>query len=487
MKATIITRLFSVLVLISITQSLWAQPKMLWEKTFGSYNLYNFGISQMTSDNGIVYKGFKTSGLYTENPWIWKYDSDGNYQWDKIYGEEYKGEAKSIKQTPDGGYILAGRVQISDYNYNLWVLKLDANGDSIWSRKYSDAHSTTGSDIVANPDGTCIIVGQSEMPDYFNNNLMILKINALGDTLWTKKYKNSLSYSCSSLIRCSQGGYAAISVIDSTYEAALYFQIIRFDENGDTIWTKKPPLNSMFTSISETSDLGFIVTGGEYNGSGYDLLLLKTNSKGEKEWSKSFEGSGDGVKQTNDGGFIISGYKLVPASGDNYDAWLIKTDKLGNKIWSETFGGTENNERALQVFVTSDNGYYVTGNVKHLFWVARFETDTLKGESTDVTNLNTSTLILNQNYPNPFSSTTSIEYELPNCSKVIISVFNMLGEDIIHLADQTLPAGKHVVLWNGEDRQGNKVTPGTYFYQMITEDNKTKAVTRVSKKLMFYK
>jgi hypothetical protein len=479
--------LFTVLVLVNLSS--WSQPKILWDSTFGTKDQYNFGVSQISNDDGIVYIGSK--GNQTKYPWIWKFDAAGNVQWDKIYGEEYSFEANSIKQTSDDGYILTGRVNISELIYGLWILKLNKNGDSLWSRSYGNASFSKGNDIVANSDGSCFIAGQMPSPDNSQNYLLILKINDQGDTLWTKKYENSLSYSCASLIKCTQGGYAAIATIDSTGEAALYSQIIRFDENGDTLWTKEPPSGNLFNSISETSDNGFVVSGMQLNGTNWDLLLLKTNSEGEKEWSRTFGGKswemGNEAKQLYDGGYIIAGTKPTSDTSANLDAWLIKTDNSGNKIWSNTYGGAELNERALQVFITADNGYYITGNVKHLFWLARLETDTI----TVATGIHGNSIVpeykLGQNYPNPFTSSTVIEYMVPTSSKVVISIFNVNGEKVIQLIDKELPAGQYSVTWNGEDREGNKISTGIYFYQMIVEDKLTKSCTRVLNKLIYYK
>jgi hypothetical protein len=299
--------------------------------------------------------------------------------------------------------------------------------------------------------------------------LMVLKITANGDTLWTKSYENLYSYSCQSLIKCPEGGYAGIATIDINGETGSLYQIIRFNENGDTLWTKNPTSESLLSSVSMTSDGGFIIAGMEFNEDS-DLLLIKTDSKGEKEWSKTFKGGtwdmGYDAKQTIDGGYIIAG-TITSSKSAGSDAWLIKTDHLGNKIWSNTYGGKEENERAFQVFITTDNGYYVSGNVKHLFWVARLDADTLTTLLTGVSNPLQSDYQLNQNYPNPFSSITDIEYSVPSTSRVNVSVFNMLGKEVIQLADKTVPSGKYNVSWNGEDEQGNRNPPGFYIYRIM--------------------
>jgi hypothetical protein len=193
---------------------------------------------------------------------------------------------------------------------------------------------------------------------------------------------------------------------------------------------------------------------------------------------------GNDAKQTNDGGYIIAGTTSSFGSGDNLDAWLIKTDENGNKIWSDTIGGPENNERAFQVFVTSDNGYYVTGNVKHLFWVARFETDNLKMATTSNQALTITVAGTIRNFPNPFSSATCFEYLVPNNSKVVISIYGLSGNEVFRLSNQFVASGQYRTTWDGTDVHGNKVAAGMYYYQLIIEDNQNKPVSKIYNKLI---
>ena len=74
-----------------------------------------------------------------------------------------------------------------------------------------------------------------------------------------------------------------------------------------------------------------------------------------------------------------------------------------------------------------------------------------------------------QNYPNPFNPTTSITFKLKQASDVQLIVFNMLGQNIITLANQTLDAGTHTVQWDGTNASGSQVVSGIYFYQIETK------------------
>jgi flagellar hook assembly protein FlgD len=73
---------------------------------------------------------------------------------------------------------------------------------------------------------------------------------------------------------------------------------------------------------------------------------------------------------------------------------------------------------------------------------------------------------LGQNYPNPFNPTTAIEFALPHKSNVKLTVYNLLGQEIVTLVNGELPAGNHTVLWNAHDTSGREVSSGIYFYRL---------------------
>jgi flagellar hook assembly protein FlgD len=73
---------------------------------------------------------------------------------------------------------------------------------------------------------------------------------------------------------------------------------------------------------------------------------------------------------------------------------------------------------------------------------------------------------LEQNYPNPFNPTTTIKYALPRASRVVVRVYDMLGQQVAMLKDEMQTAGTHDVVWDGKNTQGHSVASGVYFYQM---------------------
>ena len=78
---------------------------------------------------------------------------------------------------------------------------------------------------------------------------------------------------------------------------------------------------------------------------------------------------------------------------------------------------------------------------------------------------------LSQNYPNPFNPVTAIEFSLPQKEHVSLTVYNMMGQRIRTLVDETKEANQYKIIWDGQNSYGIKVTSGVYFYQLRTRDN----------------
>lgn len=480
MKLKPLILLIAMVAFAGICQTGIAQPEILWDTAFGSSYLYNSGTSRPTSDGGIVYCCFKMHGATIYSPWIVKFDADGKWEWDKTYGVEKDGQANDIMQTSDGGYLLTGKILNEDSDYDLWLLKLDENGDSVWSKSLGGPLYQSGTSIVQVSDASYFISGQAdEFPDQNHTGVWLLKIDDMGDTLWTRRYSSGNNYSLNweMLVKSGNNGYAGIESIDVDGEGPILSGMVRFDGNGDTLWTKClscPPYNCPVTSLSPVSDGGFILTGMHGTGADLDLLLLKISPEGEKEWSETFGGEGwemgHSVKQTADGGYIIGGTTSSFGVAGNLDAWLIKTDNRGHEVWSETFGGAAENERAVNVHALDDNGYYVSGNYNSLFWISRFSLDTTIHITSRAEDPFLSACDLKQNFPNPFTRETCIGYSVPINCRVRLSVSDIMGREIILLADDRVSEGCYSVVWDGTDSYGRKLPQGIYYYRMTVRD-----------------
>ncbi|RMF92999.1 MAG: M6 family metalloprotease domain-containing protein, partial [Nitrospinota bacterium] len=116
--------------------------------------------------------------------------------WAKAYVGSYIGAgdydyARSIQQTPDGGYIMAGATNtfgVSSYDYDVWVLKLDASGAVQWQKTYGGPDTDTAYAIQQTPDGGYIVAGGTRSFGAGSGDIWVLKLDAKGDIEWQKTY-----------------------------------------------------------------------------------------------------------------------------------------------------------------------------------------------------------------------------------------------------------------------------------------------------------
>ena len=188
------------------------------------------------------------------------------------------------------------------------------------------------------------------------------------DTLWTNTFGGSGNERGYSVQQTGDGGYIIAGYTESNGPATGDFYLIRTDASGIEQWTQTFGGNGdeRGFSVQQTSDGGYVIAGYTYSyGAGSaDIYLIKTDSSGTEEWSKTFGGSSYdyafSIQQTSDGGYIITGYTKLPSSS-NFDIYLIKTDASGTEQWSQTFGGT-GNDYAYSVQQTGDGGYIIAGS-----------------------------------------------------------------------------------------------------------------------------
>ncbi len=337
---------------------------------------------------------------------------NGNSQtieWQKCFGGSNGEEAYSIDQTTDGGYIVAGKTRSNDGDvsgnhgsYDYWIVKLDAAGDTSWTKCLGGSSSDYARSIRQTNDGGYIIAGYSESNNgdvsgnHGDYDYWIVKLDAAGDTLWTKCLGGSSSDYAQSIRQTSDGGYIVAGTTWSNdgdvsgNHGSLDYWIVKLDAAGDTLWTKclGGSDKDYAYSIQQTSDGGYIVAGYTYSNDGdvsgnhgsSDSWIVKLDAAGDTLWTKCLGGSSSdyarSIRQTSDGGYIIAGYSKsndgdVSGNHGSYDYWIVKLDAAGDTLWTKCLGGSDH-YYARSIQQTSDGGYIVAGSKDSLdYWIIK--------------------------------------------------------------------------------------------------------------------
>jgi len=300
---------------------------------------------------------------------------------ERTYGGEASDEGSSAWQTGDGGYVITGATYATGLSRpDVYVVRTDARGDTLWTRTLGDTCADRGEFVQQTADGGYIVAGFTESFGAGRTDVYLMKFSASGDTLWTRTFggsNNDVAYSAEQTI---DGGYIITGYTYSFGAGSSDVYLVKTDASGDSMWTRTFGGGSYDwgNSVQQTADSGYIIVGGTISyGAGWeDVYLIKTDPRGTMQWCTTLGGSGNdvgnSVRQTTDSGYVLAGMTESFGAGDN-DVFLVKTSANGDTVWTRTFGGP-GPDWGRSVQQTLDGGYVVAGQM----WTA----DTVQDMST---------------------------------------------------------------------------------------------------------
>jgi len=246
--------------------------------------------------------------------------------------------------------------------------------DTLWTNTYGGYNSDRAYSVQQISDGGFIIVGSTSSIGMGSSDFWLLKTNDLGNEEWSQTYGGNHSDIAYSGQETSDNGFiiTGYTTITDTTSSDEDILLVKTDINGNEVWslTYGGSRSDKAYSVQQTNDNGYVITGyvtvSDTISLRKDICLLKFDEYGEEEWTQIYGGYEDdvsySVQQISDGGFIIVGSTSSFGMGGS-DFWLIKTDELGNEEWSQTYGGNDD-DVAYSVQQTSDNGFIIAGYTK---------------------------------------------------------------------------------------------------------------------------
>jgi len=327
--------------------------EILWEKSYGGTHADYLFDAQPTADYGFILAGSslsnKTGNKTDDNQgdldyWVWKMTEKGDLDWQKSFGGSGFDLLQSIKNTRDGGFILAGTSSsstgfqkkedckgITDF----WVVKLDASGGEQWQRTIGGSGQDELLCAFQTKDGGYILGGSS------SSNPSVISIKPDSKLISTTK--------------------ADLFSKSEKSRGNMDYWIVKLDKQGDIEWQKTygGQYADVLRSMEQTTDNGYILAGysnspisGDktVNNKGIgDFWIIKINDTGEIQWQNTYGAEGDDqpyvIHQTIDEGYIVGGNSnsknaLTTMGGivsNGTDYWVLKLDPDGEVLWSKTY------------------------------------------------------------------------------------------------------------------------------------------------------
>jgi hypothetical protein len=274
----------------------------LWSKTFGG-PLDEVGAAWPMDDGGYMLGGniVDPNDPVVDNPGVAGYagfagrsnvylartDSDGNVLWSRTFGGENNVLASGAVQTPDGGFvILATIMYFPDNDDDIYLLKVDENGDEVWSRTWERGMSS-GYGLVQTSDGNYLVTGPYSSPDDMDRSIrdfLFVKFDAEGNEIWSSTFGDPDIIDYAQVLAATKdGGYVAAgwAVRDLiTWDEDIV--IVKTDESGQLLWEQivETDAHSMFGNVLQHPDGGYVIAGSIFNGRNFDIFLIKTDSQG---------------------------------------------------------------------------------------------------------------------------------------------------------------------------------------------------------------
>lgn len=401
------------LFLIAFPLLLIAQtPPRQWANHYGGANVDIPFVIELTIDNGTIAAGYTDSknGDVSQQPnrdywdlWVVKLDKCGVIQWERSFGGTGYETARDILQTPDGGYLVLGETNSTDGGVatgfggtkDIWLLKLAADGNLQWQKRYGGSGLDIGNHIEATSDGGFLIAASSTSNDgdirgnhstgtYTDG--VLLKINASGVLQWSKCYGGTKNEELFDIEIINGTIYAAgftnsvdgdIPPNQKNYDVWL----LAIDNNGNKVFSKiyGGSQNDVAYSMTPGADGSLTLAGyttsndGDVSGAkgSQDFWVINVSIRGNLNWQKTMGGADAEYARTiitdTDGGYIVGGVTYstdgdVTGSYGNGDFWTIKFNATGNVVWKQNWGGSGNDHMRSMIRYATLDEYYLAGD-----------------------------------------------------------------------------------------------------------------------------
>jgi hypothetical protein len=466
-------------------------PDTLWTRHYGTDLNDKCSKVLSTADGGAIIIG--SSSQWPDilaQALVLRVNSDGEVQWQRSFGGIGADVFTDAVSTEDGGYMLVGNTStISNGFSDFWLLRVDHNGDSLWSRHYGGTDTEGCSAITRTSDFGYLLAGIILPSELECCAVLVIKVNSEGDSLWSYSYSDSLDWIAEDVLETPDGG---VVIFGSHYRqiqdvVGPCFSLIKLNSEGLFEWSQDYCVSqspgslpfSMGAKMDKTDDGGYLL-GGSYLYTSHgeiglwnDAWVVKVDEEGEVEWEtlcgQRYDDQFADVVATETGNYLGVGWREAQNHAP-YDVYLVSLNSSGDTLWTKTIGG-DSSETAECVVEASDGFIYVGGSTWAYgqgdsdIWLIKLDTTRVAADEYPHGKLPNDFRITA--YPNPFNASTTISFDLDHPGMVRLKVFDITGREVSSLIEENMTAGAHAVTFDGTD-----LASGIYFYSLQCGEQK---------------
>lgn len=288
--------------------------------------------------------------------------------WSNLYGDRagWDGydQIYGATATWDGGFAINGYSTTNGDTIkgDQWVVKINADGDTLWTKTFGAFDRRDyGRDILESYDSCLIICGHGRIANTTEDyRILLFKADSLGNQIWAKDYVGANGFSTEAIVQTADSGYAVVGWTDD-----MDVFLFRADSLGDSVWaqTYGGVDNDMGYDLCQTNDGGFMIVGSteSYGAGSWDIWIIKTDAAGDTVWTRTIGGdgyeTGRAIAKTHDGHYMIAGSGIQV----NTDVFLTKIQENGDTLWTKWAGQDAGNDAPLGITATADNGFLIAG------------------------------------------------------------------------------------------------------------------------------
>ncbi len=461
--------LFASLFLCVFVSSLHAQPDTLWTREFDNGGDDYADQVVMTADGGFVIGSSSWDESNMDFNLI-RTDGNGTLLWSRFYGTGSDDWLAAMVPATNDGWLLAGfTVSPETFRPDAYLVRVDAAGDTLWTRRYGDSLANESAQaILPLANGDFIIAGNQDVTQAGLTDILLLRLNSAGDTVWTRTIAQPTVESASSICELSDGNYLIGGTQVSSENQTSDFYFVKATTSGDTLWTRAygGPGSDVVVAVQPVQSGGAVFAGlTDSFGEGGDLYLARLNDNGDTLWSHTYGGPEEdhahALLLMNDGGYAVAGH-TDSFGAVNGDIFMVKTDSAGQTQWTYMLPGPDY-ESVESIQNTPDGGFIIAGNhtAEGLANIRLIRLSQPQGVSPRPQS--PATFALGQNFPNPFNASTSIAFVLREPMSVRLDVFDLTGRLVATPLNEHLSSGSHHVSLDAQFWPS-----GVYIYRLTT-------------------